>query len=179
MLIYGSETWCLTHREEQSLSVFEQGIMRKVFSGILEDDVWRQRTNVELKQLLDDAPNIRRFLKMKRLRWMDKLSGWRSEYPEDYSRDVLGTRKLGRPPVRWMLWWMRSAELEGGAKNKTKWWQMVIKGKACNMLVPNKEEKGVMKLSSASYHLYLLLIITLSSTKMATIKVRFNLLCKP
>jgi hypothetical protein len=53
VVLYGSETWSLTLREERRLRVFENRVMRRVF-GPKRDEVtveWRKLHNEELNDL--------------------------------------------------------------------------------------------------------------------------------
>ena len=60
----------LTLREERSLRVFENRVLRRVF-GLKRDEVtgeWRQLHNEELSDLYS-LPNIVRVVKSRRMRW--------------------------------------------------------------------------------------------------------------
>ena len=64
MVLYGCETWSLTLREERSLRVFENRVLRKVF-GPKRDEVtgeWKKLHNDELNDLYS-SPNIVRVIK--------------------------------------------------------------------------------------------------------------------
>jgi hypothetical protein len=53
ILVYGCETWSLTLREELRLTVFENGVLRRIF-GPKRDEVtgeWRKFHNEELHDL--------------------------------------------------------------------------------------------------------------------------------
>jgi hypothetical protein len=53
VVLYGCETWSLTLREEHSLRVFENKVLRKIF-GPKKDEVageWRRLHNEELRDL--------------------------------------------------------------------------------------------------------------------------------
>ena len=53
VVLYGCETWSLTLREEQRLSVFENRVLRRIF-GSKRDEVtaeWRKIHNEELNDL--------------------------------------------------------------------------------------------------------------------------------
>jgi hypothetical protein len=54
VVLYGSETWSLTLREEHRLRVFENKVLRRIF-GPKRDEVtaeWGTRHNEELRQVL-------------------------------------------------------------------------------------------------------------------------------
>ncbi|KAJ4440919.1 hypothetical protein ANN_10767 [Periplaneta americana] len=68
VVLYGCETWTLTLREEQSLRVFENKVLRKIF-GARRDKVtgeWRKLHNAELDALYF-SPDIIRNVKSRRL----------------------------------------------------------------------------------------------------------------
>jgi hypothetical protein len=64
VVLYGSETWSLTLREEHRLRVFENRVLRKIF-GPKRDEViggWRKVHNEELHNLYC-SPSIIRIIK--------------------------------------------------------------------------------------------------------------------
>ena len=64
VVLYGCETWLFTLREERSLRVFENRLLRRVF-GPKRDEVtgeWRKLHNDELRDLYF-LPNIVRVVK--------------------------------------------------------------------------------------------------------------------
>jgi hypothetical protein len=67
VLLYGSETWVLTRREENQLLVFERKVLRTISGPIIENGVCRRRYNFEL----DREPECpqRREDKQTALRW--------------------------------------------------------------------------------------------------------------
>jgi hypothetical protein len=70
VVLYGCETWSLTLREEHSLRVFENRVLRGIF-GPKRDEVtgeWRRLHNAELYDLYS-SPNIIRVIKSRRIRW--------------------------------------------------------------------------------------------------------------
>jgi hypothetical protein len=57
VVLYGCETWSITLRDERRLSVFEKGVLKKIF-GPKRDEVtgeWRKLHNKELRDLF--SPN--------------------------------------------------------------------------------------------------------------------------
>jgi hypothetical protein len=70
VVLYGCETWSLTLREEYRLRVFENRVLRRIFS-LKRDEVtggWRKLHNKELRNLYS-SPSINRMNKSKRMRW--------------------------------------------------------------------------------------------------------------
>jgi hypothetical protein len=100
VLLYGCETWSLTHR----LRVFENRLLMKIF-GLKRDEVigsWRKLHNDELHNLYC-SPSIIRIIKSRRMRWAGQVAGMGEKRnacmilvgkPE-------GKRPLGRPRRRW------------------------------------------------------------------------------
>src|ERR1700743_885388 len=68
ILAYGSEAWCMTQTDEQTLLVFERRILRTIFGGIQIENNWRRRFNHELYELYAE-PDIVKYIKINRLRW--------------------------------------------------------------------------------------------------------------
>ena len=68
--LYGCETWSLNLREERTLRVFVNRVLRRIFEP-KRDEVtgeWRKLNNVELNDLYL-SPNIVRVIKSRRMRW--------------------------------------------------------------------------------------------------------------
>ena len=66
VVLYGYETWSLTLREERSLQMFENRVLRRIF-GPKMDEVTGEWRNEELNDLY--SPNIFRVIKSRRIRW--------------------------------------------------------------------------------------------------------------
>jgi hypothetical protein len=102
-VLYGCKTCSPTLREVQTLRIFENRVLRRIFVPKRKDDgSWRKLHNDELHGLYS-SPNIVRVTKSRRMRWaghvahMEEGRGvyrvlvWRPE----------GKRQLGRQRCRW------------------------------------------------------------------------------
>ena len=103
-VLYGCETWSLKLREERKLSVFENGVLRRIY-GSKRDEVrveWRKVHKKELNDLYP-SPNIVRLKKLRSLRWMGHVA--RMGEKEGMYRVLVGKpegkRQLGRPRRKW------------------------------------------------------------------------------
>jgi hypothetical protein len=105
VVLYGCETWSLPLREEHSLRVFENRVLRRTF-GAKRDEMtggWRKLHNEELCDLYP-PPSITRVIKSRRM----SCSGHVARMGE--KRNVCrllggkpeGERPLGRPRQRWV-----------------------------------------------------------------------------
>jgi hypothetical protein len=71
VVLYGSETWCLTLREEHRLRVLQNRMLNRIF-GLKRDEVtggWRKMHNEELHNFYS-SPNIIKMMKSRRMRWV-------------------------------------------------------------------------------------------------------------
>jgi hypothetical protein len=68
VLLYGSETWVLTKREENQLLVFERKVLRTICGSKIENGVYRRKYNHELDKEFN-SPNALNFTKTSRLRY--------------------------------------------------------------------------------------------------------------
>ncbi|KAJ4428741.1 hypothetical protein ANN_25734 [Periplaneta americana] len=104
VVLYGSETWILTLREEHRLRVFENKVLRKIF-GAKRDEVtgeWRKLHNAELHALYS-SPDIIRNIKSRRLKWaghVARMGESRNAYSVLVGRPE-EKRHLGRSRRRW------------------------------------------------------------------------------
>jgi hypothetical protein len=56
VLLYGSETWVLTKKEENQLLVFERKVLRTICNPKIKNGVYRRRYNHKLDKEFD-SPN--------------------------------------------------------------------------------------------------------------------------
>jgi hypothetical protein len=74
VVLYRSETWSLTLREEHRLRVFENRVLRRIFGPKREaDGSWRKLHNDELHNLYSSI-NIVRVIKSRRMRWAEHVA---------------------------------------------------------------------------------------------------------
>jgi hypothetical protein len=69
VVLYGCETWSLALREAHRLSVFENGVLRRIF-GPKRDEVtgeWRKLHNEEVRDLYS-SPSVIRMMKSREMR---------------------------------------------------------------------------------------------------------------
>jgi hypothetical protein len=68
VLTYGSETWMLSKKSENALSIFERKILRRIYGPLQDNGQWRFRYNKELYELYGE-PDFVTCIKLKRLQW--------------------------------------------------------------------------------------------------------------
>jgi hypothetical protein len=86
--LYGCETWSLTLREESSLSVLENRVLRRIL-GRKRDEMtgeWKKLHNKELHHLYS-SPSISRIIKARRMSWARHVA------------------RMGRGGTRIGCWW--------------------------------------------------------------------------
>jgi hypothetical protein len=107
VVLYGCKTWSLTLWEEQSVRVFENRVLRKIFGPRREEDgSWRKLHNDELHGLYS-SPNIVRVIKSRIMRWAGHMAwgrclqgfGWEASRQETTGKTYVG----GRITLRWTL----------------------------------------------------------------------------
>jgi len=104
VVVYGCETWSLTLRENRTLRVFENRVLRRIF-GLKRDEVtgeWRKLHDEELNDLYC-SPSIVRLIKSRRMRWAGHVA--RMGEGRGVYRVLVGkleeNRPLGKPRRRW------------------------------------------------------------------------------
>jgi hypothetical protein len=105
VILYGCETWSLTLRWENRLSVLENMVLRRIF-GPKRDEVtggWRELHNEEFRDLYS-SPIIIRIIKSRKMRWAGHVARMR-EKRNAYRLLVgkpEGKKPQGRPRRRWV-----------------------------------------------------------------------------
>jgi hypothetical protein len=145
VVLYGSETWFLTVREEHKLRVFENGVLRRIF-GPKRDRVtggWRKLHNEELHNLYSSI-SIIRIIESRRMRWagyVARMGEKRNVYRLLVGKPE-GKRTLGRPRRSWI----DNIKMElleiglgvvdwiGLAQDRCRWWALV--NSVMNLRVP-------------------------------------------
>ncbi|CAH2097037.1 unnamed protein product [Euphydryas editha] len=73
VVTYACETWMLTQRDEQRLTIFERKVLRRIFGTVKNDNgTYRHLMNHEIDARIK-GENIVRFCKSQRLRWAGHL----------------------------------------------------------------------------------------------------------
>jgi hypothetical protein len=101
---YGCETWSLTLREEHRLSVFENRVLKRIFSPKWDEVTgeWRKTHNGELHNLYSSPDTITQ-IKSRRMRWaghVTRMGEGRNVYKVLVGKPE-GKRSLGRVRRRW------------------------------------------------------------------------------
>jgi len=123
VVTYSSETWTLTAKDENNLSIFERQILRKIFGAVNIDNIWRIRKNMEIDELIEGADMVR-FIKAQRIKWLGHIQRM------DQARQTrklldwkpMGTRPVGRSRQRW-----QEDVMEDLKKLKVKNWKEAAK----------------------------------------------------
>jgi len=89
------ETWSTTQGDEEKLLIFERKVLRKIYRLVRNELTgdYERRINTNLKSLYN-KPNIKCFLKAKRLEWASHV--WRAE--RSIIRKILINKPTGRRP---------------------------------------------------------------------------------
>jgi hypothetical protein len=107
VVLYGCETWSLTLREEQSLRVFENRVLRRIFGPKTDEATgeWRRLHNEELNDLYS-SPNIIWVIKSRSMRWVGHITRKREVHTGFWWGDLREGDHLGDPAGRMILKWI-------------------------------------------------------------------------
>ena len=136
VVAYGSEAWCMTQRDEQTILMFERRILRSIFGAVKVDNIWRRRFNHELQELYKE-PNIVKYIKINRLRWLGHVQRMEDERVplKLLNTNPDGNRRPGRPKTRWKdavesdLKALRVRDWKTLTRNRSDWRKMLEEAK--------------------------------------------------
>jgi hypothetical protein len=96
-LLYGSQTWVLTKREENQLLVFERKVLRTICNPAkIENGVYRRYNDKLDKEF--DSPNALNVTKIRRLRYAGHMIRRPVDLPQDLPNPMEGEIKEDRNP---------------------------------------------------------------------------------
>jgi hypothetical protein len=98
VLTYGSETWTLSRKSENVLSIFKKKILKRIYGPVKDNGLWRIRYNKELYEIFVE-PDLVTCIKLKTFQWAghaQRMEGTR------IPKKVLevkfgGVRSVGKP----------------------------------------------------------------------------------
>ena len=141
VVTYASEAWVLTIKNENMLAVWERKVLRKIYGPYFYNGQFRSRTNKELMEIYGE-PSIVSFIKKGRLRWLGHLERMpESSLPKRalYGHPG-GTRKRGRPRLRWLqdveddLRRVGCRRWRQRAQDRDEWFQLIEEAQALHGL---------------------------------------------
>lgn len=137
VLTYASETWTLSKKEEASIAICERKILRTIFGGIKEGNLYRRRTNDEIYKNYRDIDVIK-FIKLNRIRFAGHICRLDATSPmyRIFKHKPIGNRTRGRPKLRWLdsinsdFKTIRVQNWQDLATGRTAWRNVLKKAKA-------------------------------------------------
>ncbi|KAJ4440411.1 hypothetical protein ANN_08552 [Periplaneta americana] len=161
VVLYGSETWTLTLREEQRLRVFENKVLRKIF-GAKRDEVtgqWRKLHNAELPALYSSPYTIITNIKSRHLRWAEHVARMGetrnansvcSRQLKPVSREVIMDceKLISEVQKRRSLWDMKNKEYSNRNKTAEVWEEIAKELGSTKATTKTEHEEGV------SFHVF-------------------------
>ncbi|KAL1452545.1 hypothetical protein WDU94_006766 [Cyamophila willieti] len=135
ILLYGSEVWTLSKTSEKKLVTFENKILRKIYGPVCENGIWRIRKNKEIRDLFNE-PDIVAKIRHRRMRWTGHVLRRNDEslIKNVWKAEVTGTRRRGRPKLRWKDQIRKDMEkvniTEDVAQDRTIWRQRIGEAKS-------------------------------------------------
>jgi hypothetical protein len=66
------ETWAMTEKNMKRLSTWVREILRRIYGPVVEQGMWRIRTNNELRELCKDLNAVMNIIK-KKLEWIEHV----------------------------------------------------------------------------------------------------------
>ena len=86
-VVFGSKTWTVTEKDMERLSTWERKILRRLYGPVVEQGMWRIRTNQEVRELYKDQDKIAD-IKIEKIGmdWICSKSGLRDRLLRKYLR---------------------------------------------------------------------------------------------
>lgn len=102
VVLYGSETWTMTTRDEELIRRWERKVLRRIYGPLFEEGQWRIRSNAEI-YVMYNRPDIVCEIRKGRLRWLGHVERMPEERAAKkvYKGNPGGRRLRGRPRLRW------------------------------------------------------------------------------
>uniref|UniRef100_A0A8D8VY55 Uncharacterized protein n=1 Tax=Cacopsylla melanoneura TaxID=428564 RepID=A0A8D8VY55_9HEMI len=115
-------------RYVSELRTFENKILRKIYGPVCERGIWRIRKNKEIRDLFNE-PDIIANIRCRRMRWTGHVlrRGGESLIKSVWEGEIAGTRRRGRPKLRWKdqikknMEQINISEEEEEAQDRTVW----------------------------------------------------------
>ena len=133
-VMYGSETWTLTTKNQLALETLERKILRKIYGPLRDKKTgeWRARYNQELYELYNDQ-TFTGAIRSQRLRWIDHVQRMSElRIPKiSFTSTPDGTRLRGRPRKRYGEMLKEDFKIlkinnwQAVAQNRTEWRKVV------------------------------------------------------
>jgi hypothetical protein len=103
IVTYASDTWVLTKKDEALISKWERKVLRKIFGPVNERNLWRIRSNQELRYMYQDLDLVITVRKS-RLKWLGHVRRMSSQRGPEMALEGNpgGRRRKGRPRKRWL-----------------------------------------------------------------------------
>jgi hypothetical protein len=73
--VYGGETWTIAEMDMKILSTWQRKILRRIHGPVVQQGLWRIRTNQQLRKL-HKYLDIGAYIKKKRLEWIGHVVKW-------------------------------------------------------------------------------------------------------
>jgi hypothetical protein len=89
--------------DENMLNIFERKFLRKIFGAVREGDHWRAWYNNELYRLYREQDLVS-YIKVGQLQWAGHVSRMEDSdsAKQAMEQQLYGTRRAGRPKLRWV-----------------------------------------------------------------------------
>jgi hypothetical protein len=130
-VLYASESWTLTKADKEKLRTFERRILRRIYGPTCENGVWRIKYNDELYGLYEDLDIVsNKSYQVKMARTFSQTGGKLILQKIIFSQPE-GSRKKGRPKLRWLDSVLKDVKL---LKVET-WWKKARDTNICGRII--------------------------------------------